>query len=252
MPTKTILLVILAVLSVALAWVLGYQKLNQLEVSPIVNSQPVNNQVKSCVTEGQQGGAMASVIENRKLKNCCSGLLKIPIAEAGADVDSLFTCAKCGNGVCSSGENRDNCSLDCGLSSDLLNNTEYYSGSMPQGQRIKLVNGTYQPEPPIEGVTKLKSDFIVYGDLNSDWQEDAVVVLETSGGGTGVFRDLEVVLNQNGKPFNVAMQSLADRTAINSIAIKSGIIIVDITPKGEARKTVRYKLSNDKLLEAGK
>ena len=133
------------------------------------------------------------------------------------------------------------------LTLNILNNAEYYSGSMLPGERIKLTNGTYQAKAPLEWTTKLET--VTYGDLNNDGQEDAVVVLSTRAGGTGVFGDLEAVLNQSGKAFNIAIQDLGDRTTVNSIKIESGVIIVDMSPKGDPRKVVQYKLSGDKLQE---
>lgn len=76
----------------------------------------------TCVDEGEQGGTMASVVEKRKLKNCCSGLSKLPIVAAGADLDTLFVCGKCGNGVCGWGENYENCVQDCGAGSAMEQN----------------------------------------------------------------------------------------------------------------------------------
>ncbi|MCX6791119.1 MAG: VCBS repeat-containing protein [Candidatus Gribaldobacteria bacterium] len=246
-----------------------YRNLNQPEsssvlpvVAPIVVKQPVvNNQPSTNANCSKEGGGVAGVGDN---SICCdksmvlvgSSKYNYPdqsgkcIAYNGT-ADSPMSCTYCGNGVCGTGENKCNCPKDCvlNLTLDVLSNAEYYSSSMLPGQRIKLVNGTYQPKPPIEGTIKLETTSITYGDLNNDGQEDVVVILATSGGGTGVFRDIEAVLNQNGKPFNVAMQGLADRTTINSITIQSGVITVVMSPKGDPRKVVKYKLSGDKLQE---
>ena len=141
------------------------------------------------------------------------------------------------------------------LTLDVLKNAEYSSQDI--GTRIRLVDGTY-PLKPIAGESqadyfvKLDTEHIVYGDLNNDGQEDAVVILVSRSGGTGTFRQLAVVLNQNGTPNNIANQNLGDRTAINSLTIQSGVISVDMTPWDSGagiRKTVNYKLSGNKLVE---
>jgi hypothetical protein len=265
MQTKTILVAVLAVLSVVLAGVLGYQKLTQPELSsalpetsPIVINQPGANM--ACVKQGENDMRGAGI----KAGICCPGLTPIksglsskPLPEGGCSGvgSDSYVCMPCGNSVCDTGENKCNCPQDCAikLTLDVLSNAEYYSSNTLPGLRIKLVNGTYQEKPPLEGLTKLETNYIVYGDLNNDGQEDAVVVLATSAGGTGLFRELEAVLNQNGKAFNVAMQDLGDRPIIYSITIESGIIIIDLTlwegGRAGVRTVVKYKLSGDKLQE---
>lgn len=139
------------------------------------------------------------------------------------------------------------------LSLDILKNGEYSYG----GQRIKLVNGTY-PLKPLTGESqadyfiKLDTEHVVFGDLNNDGQEDAAVVLVSRSGGTGTFRYLVAVLNQNGTPLDVARQYLGDRVVINSLLIQAGVISINMTPWDGGTgtsKTVQYKLSGNKLLE---
>jgi len=141
------------------------------------------------------------------------------------------------------------------LTLDILKNAEYYSQNT--GTRIKLVNGTYSSEPlagepQADYFVKLDTDYVVFGDLNNDGQEDAIVILVSRAGGTGTFRQLAVMLNSNGSPSNVANQDLGDRTAINSLTISSGVISVDMAHWDGGtgtRKTVNYKLSGNKLVE---
>jgi hypothetical protein len=139
------------------------------------------------------------------------------------------------------------------LTLDVLKNSEYLSQGT--GTRIKLVNGTYPLKPlagesQVDYFVKLDTDHVVFGDLNNDGQEDAVVILVSRSGGTGTFRQLAVMLNSNGNPSNVANQNLGDRTAINSLTVSSGVISADMTPWDGGtgtRKTVNYKLSGDEL-----
>lgn len=134
-----------------------------------------------------------------------------------------------------------------------MKNAEYHY----EGTRIKLINGIY-PLRPLPGESqsdyfvKIDTDHVIYGDVNNDGLDDAVVILVSRAGGTGTFRDLAIVLNQNGTPNNIANQYLGDRTAINSLEIQSGVISVDMTLWGSGtgvRKTVNYKLSGNKLIE---
>ena len=132
------------------------------------------------------------------------------------------------------------------LSLDVLRNIEYYSSGFPKP--IKLTDGSYTYTSPAEGVTEIEEQWVTYGDLNGDGEEDVIVALKTSGGGTGVFRELGIVLNKEGEPFNINPSIwLGDRPQIHSIAIQSGVIVIDVTPKAESRKTIQYKLLNEEL-----
>lgn len=256
--------------------VLGYQKLIQSRSAPIVVNQPIINQPVvnqpvvsqpsvNCLKEGEHGTVWFRELKQNKDREdgvCCAGLLAIddsfPVeypdnsffcSQADGGLGAGFICAYCGNGVCGKGEHKCNCPQDCTqkLTLDVLKNIEYCPNIDFGGKCIKLVNGIYQPKPSSIEYTKIEDDYTAYGDLNNDEQEDAVVIIVEYGGGTGFFIDLVAVLNQNGKPLVVAMQYLGDRTAINSITIQSGVITVDMSPKGDPRKIVRYKLSGDKL-----
>ena len=139
------------------------------------------------------------------------------------------------------------------LTLNILKNSEYFY----DGTRIKLINGTF-PLEPLAGESqsdyfvKLDTDHVVFGDLNNDGQEDAVVILVSRSGGTGAFVDLGVMLNLNGIPSNITNQYLGDRTVVNSLIISSGIISVDMIPWDGGtgtHKTINYKLSGNKLVE---
>ena len=137
------------------------------------------------------------------------------------------------------------------LTLEMLKNADYDF----QGQKIKLVNGTYLLKPlPGESQSdyyvKLDEDHVVFGDLNNDGLEDAVVILTSRSGGTGVFSQLTVVINNNGLPLNVANEDLGDRAQINSLKIISSTISIDVTSWNsgqETRQTLNYELLNNKL-----
>lgn len=137
---------------------------------------------------------------------------------------------------------------------DLLKNAEY----IYEGKRIQLVNGVYLLKPlsgesQADYFVKLDTDHIVFGDLNNDGQQDAVVILVSRYGGSGTFRQLAIMLSSSDSFNNVANQDLGDRTAINSLKLLlTGVISVDMTPwEGGTgiRKTINYKLSGNKLIE---
>ncbi|MEK7173355.1 MAG: hypothetical protein AAB740_05300, partial [Patescibacteria group bacterium] len=84
------LIIALLVAVIALAGIIVYQKLTPPSTTPIVINQPVINQPvvnkpavnqpsANCVKEGEQGGTETNTIENRQLKNCCSGLNKVDL-----------------------------------------------------------------------------------------------------------------------------------------------------------------------------
>jgi hypothetical protein len=154
------------------------------------------------------------------------------------------------------------------LTLEILENAEYYS--YYTGKRIKLTNGEYYVPPPDptwatgywyvgiwEGVWEQKGKIIAFGDLNDDGKEDAAVILDSHGGGSGHFYELAVVINQDGNPYNITTKGLGDRVKIHSMEIKKGEVVVDMTVHGPGdplccptlRKIFRYRLSGNKLLE---
>jgi hypothetical protein len=116
------------------------------------------------------------------------------------------------------------------LSLEALQNAEYPS-SDAMGL-VKFANG-YAALEPMKGESqedyylKLDPDHIARGDLNNDDQEDAVVILVSRSGGSGTFRYLNVMLNQNGEPQYTAQAYLGDRTTVNNVSISGGLITVD-------------------------
>jgi hypothetical protein len=125
MQTKTILIIVLAILSMVLVGVSVYRNLNQPEPSPVVVNLPQVNQEQNnaqCVAEGGNGSTESG--DSRYDQSCCVGLIKISTAtfnpsvggngcEGGVNNPGNFICAYCGNGVCGKGENQCNCPTDC-------------------------------------------------------------------------------------------------------------------------------------------
>jgi|GEM_PF-3112179 len=219
----------------------------------------------NCVKEGEE---YSNECGDLKLcnKSCCSGLTAVnrigfnpALGGNGCEWTNssswTYVCTYCGNGVCGAGENQCNCPQDCTESStgqkltlDILGNMDYYSSQILPGEKIKFVNGSAEINPYGDCsvcYTRIMSNLVTYGDLNNDGQEDAVVVIESYGGGTGFFRDLEFVINQNGKPVVIDMRSLEDRTTINSIIIKPGIVTIDMDIWQVGHKVVKCILSTE-------
>ncbi len=144
-----------------------------------------------------------------------------------------------------------------GLSREALANAEYKS-AWTQSGTAKLVNGEYRepaaPGSATETVVGL-TDHIGYGVLNG--QPSAVVVLVTDPGGSGTFYDLAVMVNQNGRPVNVATTNLGDRVIIHGVSIVDNEVVVDMLQAGPDDPFCcptqwvvnRYSLQGDQLVQ---
>ena len=120
------------------------------------------------------------------------------------------------------------------LTLEMLKSTEYAS-EWPADGVAKLTDGTYR-EKIMEGsaseIVIVMHPICAIGDLNGDGTEDAIVVLVSSGGGSGSFYTLEAVLNQDGKPKHLGTAFLGDRADLKSITVDSGKITVEMTTHG--------------------
>jgi heat shock protein HslJ len=127
---------------------------------------------------------------------------------------------------------RGQAAVDPVLSLDSLRNAEYLSLHTTSGGAF-LADGSYRerilPGTASEIVVNLTRS-IAYGQL--DQRDAAAVILITQTGGTGVFYDLAVMVNQNGKAVNLAVTSLGDRVRIESLAIVDGEIVVGMVTQG--------------------
>jgi hypothetical protein len=150
-----------------------------------------------------------------------------------------------------------------GLSIDKLENAEYKTCWNSNLGKVKFTNGSFvkpptNPQSATGGwsITIVK-DKMSSGDLNNDGKEDDVLVLNSSGGGSGSFYEIIAVINKNEEPLYFNCAPLGDRIKINSIDIKSGKIIVDMithTPEDPMccptiRKTVNYQIIGNELVE---
>ena len=140
------------------------------------------------------------------------------------------------------------------LTVDDLKNGEYQTEFSSSGK----INGIYKEKIVPDSFTELVvtlSDKMAFGDLNGDGEKDAAVILIINPGGSGTFRYLAAVINQNGAPNHVASQLLGDRVKVKSLSIKSGEITVKMITHGPSdplccptlEAIQDYQLQGDKL-----
>jgi hypothetical protein len=138
-----------------------------------------------------------------------------------------------------------------------------YSSEFAGPGRVTLLDGVYQ-EPVMPGAATvtlvLLTEHVAFGDLNADGVGDAVAVLETDPGGSGVFFELVAVVATDQGPRQVATESLGDRTDVEGVAIDDdGVVAIDLITHGPedpmccptAREQRRYRLVGDSLLPLG-
>jgi hypothetical protein len=145
------------------------------------------------------------------------------------------------------------------LSVDILRSSAYHS---PDWGDFQLADGIFYRTPPTtqespEAYTTRLLEPILYGDINSDGMEDAVVFLTTQNGGTGHFVEMAAVLNLNGNASNISTLYLGDRIMIESGAIQNGSITLSLIVQGpndglccpSQKETRNYHLDGGQLVE---
>lgn len=119
-----------------------------------------------------------------------------------------------------------------GLDDSTLSNGFYCSSDVVTGGPVRLANGSWSAEDE-EGRQSLElGNPRARGDLDGDGREDVALILLGSGGGSGVFVDLAVVLDRNGVPVHAASAALGDRVQVNGLSIEGSDVIVDLTQQG--------------------
>ncbi|UCC64504.1 MAG: META domain-containing protein, partial [Anaerolineae bacterium] len=120
-----------------------------------------------------------------------------------------------------------------GLTVDALENAEYLSEWTASG-KAPLTDGQYEESIVPGAATKivvLLSDRMAFG-YTGDGEPLAAVILITAPGGSGTFYYLSTVVEQDGKPVNVATTLLGDRAQIRSLAIKGGGFVLEMVTHG--------------------
>jgi len=120
------------------------------------------------------------------------------------------------------------------LSLEMLRNARYQSDWTQNGVAV-LTNGEYR-EPAAPGsaaeIVVSLSDKVAFGRLAGNAVDAAAVVLATNSGGSGVFIDLAIVIDQAGTPVNLANFPLGDRVKVESVAIQNGEVVVQMVAPG--------------------
>jgi heat shock protein HslJ len=116
---------------------------------------------------------------------------------------------------------------------ELMNAT--YSGIYDEP--VKLTDGRYEGQPFVEGDASRPSvEYVdgaeMFGDLDGDGVEDAVVFLHESSGGSGTFTYVSAQLNRVGRPLDAGAVEIEDRIGVRSAAIKDGQIVLDVIMAG--------------------
>jgi hypothetical protein len=103
---------------------------------------------------------------------------------------------------------------------------------------FQLTDGVYYrplPNPnetPANYSTRIQEP-IIFGDLNADGSEDAVIVLNTHNGGNTPTFEIAVLLNQNGVAINISTIPLDGLTAYDTGRIENGILLLDTRTLGQ-------------------
>lgn len=140
-----------------------------------------------------------------------------------------------------------------------LKNSKYFIPSFEnpsQGEWVQLKNGEFNRRDPHNPLF-VKIVDIAVGYLSNNQSQDAAVIYGYNTGGSGFFVVVCAVINEKGKPKNIALADLEDRVKINSLRIQSGKIIIDMVVHGPndpsccptVKKIARYTLVGNKLEE---
>jgi hypothetical protein len=144
---------------------------------------------------------------------------------------------------------------------DQLRNAEYPSQWTRSG-KAQLVNGQYRESAAPGAATEVvvsATNYYAMGDLDGDGSEDAVIILESDPGGSGVFFDLVPVLNQQGNPRVLAPLALGDRVDISEITLSNAQVHVHLLKHGPDDPqccptldvTLHYRLGPSGLVNEG-
>ena len=120
------------------------------------------------------------------------------------------------------------------LTADQLRNATY---SGIYDEPVTLTDGRYEGEPFSEDSAERPTVMMVsapplFGDLDGDGVDDAVVFLSENSGGTGHFIYVAAQLNQDGQPVDAGAVLIEDRIQIKSAAIENGQIMLEIITDG--------------------
>jgi heat shock protein HslJ len=117
---------------------------------------------------------------------------------------------------------------------------------------ITLTNGRWEGDPFVTGgasrpAVGLVDDFILTGDLNADGNDEAVVLLWESTGGSGTYNYIAVTGLRDGKPYNLGTALIGERIQVRAGRIIGNRIELDVVQQGPkdavccpSQKSTRY------------
>jgi hypothetical protein len=132
---------------------------------------------------------------------------------------------------------------------------------------MKLTDGVFQwtdeytctKEKSFGFLFQVYNEKIAIGDLDSDGKNDAAVILTTNYGGSGNFRELAAVINQNNEPKHITSVDLGDRIVVHNVSIQNSRVILDMIVHGSEdgaccptqpiQKTFQFNVQQQKLIE---
>lgn len=103
---------------------------------------------------------------------------------------------------------------------------------------VTLTEGRWEGKPYVEGGASFPSlvmakDFYLAGDLNGDGDDEAVVLLWSSSGGTGTFNYLVVADRENNEIRTLGATEIGDRVQVRNERIEDGRIVLDVVQHSE-------------------
>lgn len=108
--------------------------------------------------------------------------------------------------------------------------------------QLKFTNGAYATKSANGRILKT-----AVGDLDGDGQPDGAVVYYENYGGSGALMRMAVFICKNGKPVQIGMHSLGDRSDTKNLTIKNKVLVLDIMthgPNESAPNPTRHKVVN--------
>ena len=119
------------------------------------------------------------------------------------------------------------------------------------GRNYKLKDGKLVSGSMAKGnYINIQAYKIALGDMDGDGAGDAAVLLAVSGGGSGTFHELAVLINRGGKAVYAATKrGLGDRNIVDSLSIVRRIAAIDMKVPGPGdplccpSKKVRWKFA---------
>jgi hypothetical protein len=112
-----------------------------------------------------------------------------------------------------------------------------YPGLLEDGEAVRLEGGRWRGAPPEPGLASRPTAALVpyllaRGDLDGDGRDDAVVLLQTSAGGSGAFLHLAAVLDRPEGPRPLPAQGVGDRAEVEALEVVAGRVVLDAVVSG--------------------